>query len=70
MGVPPEIVRDKDETERMQAEKAEAAQAEKQGQQIQEGVDSMSKTAPLLKVLGEQGGILSGTQSQIPAGVS
>jgi hypothetical protein len=70
MGVPPEIVRDKDETERMQAEKAEAAQAEKQGQQMQEGVDSMSKTAPLLKVLGEQGGILSGTQSQIPAGVS
>ena len=70
MGVPPEVVRDKDETERMQAEKAEAAQAEKQGQQIQEGVDSMSKTAPLLKVLGEQGGILSGTQSQIPAGVS
>ena len=70
MGVPPEIVRDKDETDRMQAEKAEAAQAEKQGQQIQEGVDSMSKTAPLLKVLGEQGGILSGTQSQIPAGVS
>ena len=70
MGVPPEVVRDKDETDRMQAEKAEAAQAEKQGQQIQEGVDSMSKTAPLLKVLGEQGGILSGTQSQIPAGVS
>ena len=48
-----------------------AAQAEKEGQQMQEGMDSMSKTAPLLKVLGEQGGgILGGTQSQIPAGVA
>jgi hypothetical protein len=71
MGVPPEVVRSKADTEKMQAEKAQAAQAEKEGQQQQDGMDSMSKTAPLLKVLGEQGGgILGGTQSQIPAGVA
>ena len=71
MGVPPEVVRSKADTEKMQAEKAQAAQAEKEGQQQQEGMDSMSKAAPLLKVLGEQGGgILGGTQSQIPAGVA
>ena len=71
MGVPPEVVRSKADTEKIQAEKAQAAQAEKEGQQQQEGMDSISKTAPLLKVLGEQGGgILGGTQSQIPAGAS
>lgn len=71
MGVPPEVVRSKADTEKMQAEKAQAAQAEKEGQQQQDGMDSMSKAAPLLKVLGEQGGgILGGTQSQIPAGVA
>ena len=71
MGVPPEVVRSKADTEKIQAEKAQAAQAEKEGQQQQEGMDSISKTAPLLKVLGEQGGgILGGTQSQIPAGVA
>ena len=71
MGVPPEVVRSKADTEKMQAEKAQAAQAEKEGQQQQDGMDSMSKAAPLLKVLGEQGGgVLGGTQSQIPAGVA
>ena len=71
MGVPPEVVRDQAETDKMQADKAAAAQAEKQGQQVQDSAETISKTAPLLKVLGEQGGgILSGTQSQIPAGVS
>ena len=71
MGVPPEVVRTPEDTKRIQDEKAKAAQAEKEGQQMQEGMDSMSKTAPLLKVLGEQGGgVLGGTQSQIPAGVA
>ena len=71
MGVPPEVVRSKADTEKIQAEKAQAAQAEKEGQQMQDGVDAMSKTAPLLKVLGDQGGgVLGGTQSQIPAGVA
>ena len=71
MGVPPEVVRDQAETDKMQADKAAAAQSEKQGQQMQDSAETISKTAPLLKVLGEQGGgILSGTQSQIPAGVS
>ena len=71
MGVPPEVVRSKADTEKMQAEKAKAAQEEKEGQQMQDGVDAMTKTAPLLKVLGDQGGgVLGGTQSQIPAGVA
>ena len=71
MGVPPEVVRSPDETQRIQDEKAKAAQADKEGEQIESGMDSISKTAPLLKVLGEQGGgVLGGTQSQIPAGVA
>ena len=71
MGVPQEVVRTESDTQKIQDQKAQAAQAEKESQQVQEGVDSMSKTAPLLKVLGEQGGgVLGGTQSQIPAGVA
>ena len=71
MGVPQEVVRSESDTQKIQDQKAQAAQEEKEGQQQQEGIDSMSKAAPLLKVLGDQGGgVLGGTQSQIPAGVA
>ena len=71
MGVPQEVVRSEADTQKIQDQKAQAAQEEKECQQQQEGIDSMSKAAPLLKVLGDQGGgVLGGTQSQIPAGVA